>query len=143
VENIAEQDHVVALVIGAFQSHKSVDRREKPSHGYRAVHVVVQEDGKSVEIQIRTELQHLWASISEEAASTIDQSIKYGGGPAGFHERLEEMSRVVAEAESAGQGRLSLDERRTIAASVADTMGLLMPDLDARRLVREILERTR
>jgi ppGpp synthetase/RelA/SpoT-type nucleotidyltranferase len=36
-----------------------IDRREKPSHGYRAVHVIVECGGRMVEIQVRTELQHL------------------------------------------------------------------------------------
>lgn len=34
VESIAEQDRVVALVIGAFPVIKVMDRRQKPSHGY-------------------------------------------------------------------------------------------------------------
>jgi hypothetical protein len=88
-------------------------------------------------------LQHLWASFSEEIADTIDQSIKYGGGPTGFHERLQGMSRLVAEAESTGDGRMSLDERRSIAATMAETVRLLIPDLDAQRFVREIIKERR
>lgn len=65
VENIAEQERVV----GAFPGSKVVDRRQKPSHGYRAVHIIVEVGGKLVEIQIRTELQHLWASLSEDGLS--------------------------------------------------------------------------
>ena len=143
VEDIAEQDRIVGLVSGAFQRCRIVDRRKKPSHGYRAVHVIVEVSGKLVEIQIRTELQHLWASFSEEIADTIEQSIKYGGGPAGFHDSLMGMSGLVAEAESLGDGRMSVEERRTAAASMVETVRLLVPDLDAPRFVHETLERRR
>jgi len=34
----------------------------------------------SVEIQVRTALQHLWAELSERLADVVDSSIKYGGG---------------------------------------------------------------
>ncbi len=56
VDNTADQDRVVGLVTGAFAERKVVDRREKPSYGYRAVHVIVEADGKLVEVQIRTQL---------------------------------------------------------------------------------------
>ena len=45
-----------------FKGAIIVDRRENPSHGYRAVHVIVQHHGKLVEIQVRTALQHLWGN---------------------------------------------------------------------------------
>src|SRR6266704_1936073 len=49
-----------------------IDRRDTPSHGYRAVHVIVRHSGKLVEIQVRTALQHLWAELSEKLADLID-----------------------------------------------------------------------
>ena len=60
--------------------YKIKDRRENPSHGYRAVHVIVFVNGKAVEIQVRTELQHLWAEKSEKLADSFGQEVKYGGG---------------------------------------------------------------
>ncbi len=57
-----------------------MDRRTNPSHGYRAVHIIVATHGVSVEIQVRTALQDLWAQLSERLADVVDSSIKYGGG---------------------------------------------------------------
>jgi ppGpp synthetase/RelA/SpoT-type nucleotidyltranferase len=53
-----------------------VDRRAKPSHGYRAVHVVVRESGLPVEVQVRTELQHSWTELSESLADTFGSDLK-------------------------------------------------------------------
>lgn len=41
------------------------DRRAEPSFGYRAVHVIVELDDRLVEIQVRTQLQNLWAQMME------------------------------------------------------------------------------
>lgn len=73
-----EHDNSVAPPL--FPDASVVDRRVKPSHGYRAVHVIVKITGKPVEIQIRSRLQHLWAEFCEKNADVIDPSIKYGGG---------------------------------------------------------------
>lgn len=100
VDSIAEQKRVAGLVIGAFPASKVVDRRAKPSHGYRAIHVIVKMDEKRVEIQIRTELQHLWARLSEGWADAAGQSIKYGGGPSEIQAILQIHSELVAETEA-------------------------------------------
>src|SRR5205814_6139582 len=66
VPEMADQDRLVASLKTLFESASVVDRREHPSHGYRAVHVVVKKSNKLVEIQVRTSLQHLWAELSEK-----------------------------------------------------------------------------
>jgi ppGpp synthetase/RelA/SpoT-type nucleotidyltranferase len=71
------------------------DRRIKPSHGYRAVHLVVDSGGFLVEIQVRTPLQHGWASAVEKLADTIDPDIKYGGGPDEIRKIFSLMSQTV------------------------------------------------
>lgn len=80
VSDIAEQEHVVASLAEEFPHSIIVDRRQKPSHGYRAVHVVASHDHRLVEIQVRTALQQLWAELCEKLADLIDPAIKYGGG---------------------------------------------------------------
>jgi putative GTP pyrophosphokinase len=42
VDDIREQDRIVGLICGAFTNAKAIDRRQKPSHSYRAVHIVVE-----------------------------------------------------------------------------------------------------
>jgi ppGpp synthetase/RelA/SpoT-type nucleotidyltranferase len=70
------------------------DRRVKPSHGYRAVHLVVNVEGHPVEIQIRTPLQHSWASATEKLSDVLDSEIKYGGGPEEIQADLGSISEV-------------------------------------------------
>jgi ppGpp synthetase/RelA/SpoT-type nucleotidyltranferase len=76
------QDQVVEKIVGAFSSQlvkAPIDRRKNPSHGYRAVHVIVSaRDGLRVEIQVRTDLQDLWAQIIEILGSKWGRELRYG-----------------------------------------------------------------
>jgi ppGpp synthetase/RelA/SpoT-type nucleotidyltranferase len=101
VEDLAEQDRVVAEIAGAFEASAIVDRRVKPSHGYRAVHIVVRENKKPIEIQIRTALQHVWAELCEKLADAFDPAIKYGGGPGPARDSLDHLSRAIGSFEKA------------------------------------------
>src|SRR5207247_5738309 len=66
---------------GSFADIRIDDRRNRPSYGYRAVHVLVKPLGKVVELQVRPELQHWWAELSERLSDAFDPALKYGGGP--------------------------------------------------------------
>jgi len=96
VADIATQDSAVLSLTSLFEQTAVSDRREKPSHGYRAVHVIVKSHDKLIEIQVRTELQHLWAELSEKGSDIIDPAIKYGGGDKGFQLLLAFTSAAVA-----------------------------------------------
>ena len=80
VPDVFTQDHITATLRDTFPETRVMDRRKNPSHGYRAVHVIVVTQGVSVEIQVRTALQDLWAELSERLSDVVDSSIKYGGG---------------------------------------------------------------
>ncbi len=109
VENVAQQDEVTSKIVAAFPNAKTVDRRQRPMHGYRAVHVIVEIENRFVEIQVRTELQHLWAQWSESLATTVGQEIKYGGGPESLKRRLEVESATIAQLEERhGQVNIAL-----------------------------------
>ena len=61
--------------------------------GYRAVHLIVlTSSGRFAEIQVRTEVQHAWANLSEQLAYSIDRLIKAGGGPPDVRRRLLALS---------------------------------------------------
>jgi ppGpp synthetase/RelA/SpoT-type nucleotidyltranferase len=99
VGEVPEQERVVASLAEIFPGASVIDRREKPSYGYRAVHIVVEVSGKTVEIQVRTTFQHIWAEISEKYADLYGSEIKYGGGVKGIRRILDRMSVFVAKFE--------------------------------------------
>lgn len=108
VTDILEQEKVIKSLFDVFpnESLLIVDRREHPSHGYRAVHVVIRIHDKLIEVQIRSTLQHLWAELSEKLSDLIDPKLKYGGGKKELQELLSELSKLVASYEE-GEIRIS------------------------------------
>jgi putative GTP pyrophosphokinase len=68
VTDCEAQEQVVDALRRTFASATVIDRRTKPSFGYRAVHMVVDVYEKPVEIQIRTYLQDQWAELLEKVA---------------------------------------------------------------------------
>jgi len=103
VADIREQDGVVALLREVVPAASIVDRRENPSHGYRAVHLIVRISGALVDVQVRTSAQHLWAELSEKLSDVVDPGIKYGGGI----EFAREALRVTSEALGTSEKRRS------------------------------------
>lgn len=62
--------------------HKRFDYITNPKPtGYRGEHLVVQYDGFMVEVQLRTRLQHAWATAVEQVGSAIEADLKSGYGP--------------------------------------------------------------
>ena len=78
-----------------FPSASVVDRRNDPRYGYRAIHIIVKILGQSIEVQVRTELQHKWAELSEKLSDKIDPAIKYGGGDKIVKKLLLDLSDLV------------------------------------------------
>lgn len=80
-----DQDETVAAVVADFvdadKPPRVRDRRPEPSSGYRAVHVIVYGGTIPVEIQVRTELQDLWAQAFERLADSWGRGIRYGEDP--------------------------------------------------------------
>jgi ppGpp synthetase/RelA/SpoT-type nucleotidyltranferase len=100
VSDISEQYSVVQSLQDLFENVNVIDRRNQPSHGYRAVHVIVKVDGKLVEIQVRTSLQHVWAELSEKISDIRDPAIKYGGGDESAQRILMGASSLVSQDEA-------------------------------------------
>jgi putative GTP pyrophosphokinase len=108
VPDITTQNQLIATLEGMF-AVVIVDRRAKPSHGYRAVHVVVQDTEFPVEVQLRTDLQHVWAELSEKLADAFGMDTKYGGGPASIRTTLDSFSGFIADFEQ----NLDIDGERS------------------------------
>jgi hypothetical protein len=79
--NRADQDRLVARILELFPGAEVKDRRAEPSHGYRAVHVIVEVDQRFVEIQVRTVLQDVWAQLIERFGDWWGRGIRYGELP--------------------------------------------------------------
>lgn len=115
VPTLKDQDRIAPLLsarLAALGLVKKQDRRHRPSHGYRAIHLIVRINGKPVEIQIRTTLQHLWAEISEILADVHGNEVKYGGevqGQPGIREALDTFSELIAAIE--GRQAKALEEK--------------------------------
>ena len=132
VATIIEQNALVEKLVEVFSDvarfGKSmiIDQRDKPSHGYRAVHAIVAYLDKRVEIQIRTEMQQRWAEASEKAADTLkDIAIKYGAGDAQMQGLLQDVSCLICEMENFERGAYDKIERvsplaRMIAEGIID-----------------------
>lgn len=121
VPAIVDQEQLVASLAGIIPSVVIVDRRHKPSNGYRAVHVIAKVEQRLVEIQVRTALQQLWAELCEKLADLIDPAIKYGGGREDLKQLLTEASEGIAEHET---NELEVLEMQRAVARMLLTTGL-------------------
>jgi ppGpp synthetase/RelA/SpoT-type nucleotidyltranferase len=83
--NRSDQDRICEMISDGFSQEpkpsRLTDRRENPSFGYRAVHVVVYSFGLPVEVQVRTLGQQLWANFYERLGDVFGRGIRYGEEP--------------------------------------------------------------
>lgn len=80
-QGIGGQEVIVEMLSVHFPEARIEDRRVDPNHGYRAVHVIPEVDGRFVEIQVRTVMQDLWAQAMEKLADELGRGIRYGDVP--------------------------------------------------------------
>jgi putative GTP pyrophosphokinase len=100
LSDIIEQDKIIEALKFSFPESRVVDRRDKSSYGYRAVHIIPTINKFTIEIQIRTALQDKWSELSEKLADIFDPAIKYGGGPQNIREFLEDLTNTISRLES-------------------------------------------
>jgi ppGpp synthetase/RelA/SpoT-type nucleotidyltranferase len=101
VRGAAEQEALVAEWATASSTDDRwtlVDRRKDPRYGYRAVHLIRKGSMGSVEVQIRTQLQHQWAELSEQHERIVPGA-KYGRGDPLAQEVLQQLSGLITELE--------------------------------------------
>ncbi|MGB7053632.1 MAG: hypothetical protein WBG41_18860, partial [Acidimicrobiales bacterium] len=72
-----EQDQIAAAIAKLWPETQIIDRREIPSHGYRAVHLVPRIGRCPVEIQLRTLYQDTWAQLMESFGDRWGRAIRY------------------------------------------------------------------
>lgn len=151
VENVVEQEQFVASLKTDFPGASVVDRRDNPSYGYRAVHIIAEISGKPIEIQIRSSLQHLWAEVSEKSSDVLDPTIKYGGGTDSWRTFLTKTSKSVAAYEAwekqyaqwvASKKALDADVEK-FKKAVTELPEHHLPDHEVRELRRTLEDLTR
>lgn len=133
VRDIREQNSVVSRIRDLFADVSIVDRRRNPSHGYRAVHIIAKTEGRLVEIQIRTTLQHHWAEGCETSADEFGPEVKYGGGPTELRWALLDTSADISDIER---------QESIVARAIARLKVINMPRTSARPVKElQLLER--
>ena len=73
----------------------------KPS-GYRGVHLIVQYDGRALEVQLRTQVMHQWAITVERLSGRLQEDLKSSRGPAEVLAYLSAASEAMAIEEAGG-----------------------------------------
>lgn len=99
VPTLRAQAELVTRLRNRFERSVVDDRLSRPSQGYRAIHVIVRWQDRWFEIQVRTDLQHLWAAMVEKLADILGHQIKYGPAPEPVGSLLIELSELVARTE--------------------------------------------
>jgi putative GTP pyrophosphokinase len=64
--------------------------------GYRAVHVIVEYDGRMIEIQLRTRVMHEWAITVERLTGRLQQDFKSGLGSIEINQLMGAISEAMA-----------------------------------------------
>jgi ppGpp synthetase/RelA/SpoT-type nucleotidyltranferase len=134
VWNLVMQDQIVNDLRTRFRDARIQDRRIQPSHGYRAVHVIVTAKDLPVEIQVRTAWQHAWADATEAVADAWGRGIRYGEPPLGkddaeVAERIRRFSSWLAVAANIRELEL-VTERAMAAVEDAAQSGRSIPLID-------------
>jgi len=99
VRDIVEQLLYLIELNKLFPGARETNRIQHPQYGYRAIHIIPSIDGKPVEIQLRSLLQHLWAELSEKYSDKFGQALKYGGGEEKHRNVLVRLSDLIANYE--------------------------------------------
>jgi|SRR5579884_497794 len=100
VPDRAQQNAIVEELQRRQPLWKTDDLRDRPHHGYRAVHLVTPRP-LPVEVQVRTLLEQVWASLSE-ALDRRSEGVKYGRGPQLVLDYLARGSERLAAWDAAG-----------------------------------------
>lgn len=93
--------------------------REPKESGYRAVHLVVMQDERRIEIQLRTPWQDMWAQSAEEDTARLGLGLKFGLGP----DDLREYYRLSADVLAARE------EGRLVEEGVIERLAKLHPEM--------------
>ena len=151
IATVVDQEQLIASFSTAFPGRVIIDRRDKPSYGYRAVHIIVEISGKPVEIQLRIQLQHMWAEVSEKSSDVLDSAIKYGGGPAKWRDFLAQSSKSVMvhedieklHFEEVTATQLLIESREKAEKAAAEMIEHNAPEHELQEMQQQLVDLTR
>ena len=95
VQNLEELEAVRDRIEAQWGQRYDQIRRERDyvngpqPTGYRALHWVVERDGRRIEVQLRTRLQQQWANAVEAADARLGMTLKDGVGPVSMLEYFQ------------------------------------------------------
>ena len=93
VPTLGDVRRLQPIFLDEFDIIRFRDYHEGRQDGYRAWHFVIRgSDDHRIELQLRTDLQDIWANISEWLAFRLDYAIKTGGGPSDVRRQLRILS---------------------------------------------------
>ncbi len=136
VENNDDIDHLISYIktnaskTGFFAVKRVTDYREKgrDETGYRSTHLLLDRGGRSLELQLRSRIQHYWAESIERTSVIYGQHLKEQEGDPRVIEYFRQLSDVFYEIESGRdpsvQSKVTLDRMRETAQDIiyaADT----------------------
>lgn len=117
-----EVAQIVERLLPRFPAAQAIDYVAKPkATGYRAIHVIVRQHDRFVEIQLRTVRQNRWADEVERWADSLGYELKDGRGP----DDLVEYFRLEAAMLAAGDQGDTPDE--AVTRSLADVRERALP----------------
>lgn len=124
VESNSDVDRLIAFIrenvdrFGSFELKRVTDYREKgrDETGYRSAHLLLQRDGRSLELQIRSRIQHYWAESIERTSVIYGRHLKELDGDPRVISYFKQLSDVFYEIESGRdpsvQSKVVLDRMR-------------------------------
>ncbi len=123
VRDSLKQDTLVTWLKLEFPTAHVDDRRIKPSHSYRAIHVLVTYKNRRVEVQVRTLLQHAWAELSEKLSDRFGTELKYGGGREDVRALLSSLSGTIGDFEQLEWELEAADSGTELSVASSDAEG--------------------
>ncbi|NIK00058.1 hypothetical protein [Xanthomonas cannabis] len=145
--SLAEQLQVVDGLRQWFDDTRVVERTIETSNGYRATHVLIRTEGKTVEVQVRTLIQNYWASISERMADLHGQEVKYGGGPNHLQQHLLELAASLESSELANEryarAKLEVSRAKRKRVSNEEWSSIRKEEQQAKRIFEAAMSRAR
>jgi hypothetical protein len=123
-------DRLISFIKGNVSKFESflvtriTDYREKgrDETGYRSAHLLLERSGRSLELQIRSRIQHYWAESIERTSVIYGKHLKEQEGNPAVIEYFRQLSDVFYEIESGRdpsvQSKVSLDRMRVQAQQI-------------------------